>query len=200
MISDPEAYVIGVWSLSLVLVALALAWYLSHSAARLDRLHQKVEVARTALDVQLVRRSAAAIEAAAFLDPASALVVSDAATRAMAAAERADTAQARATRDPLEVPAELESLENTLTRALEVAFVAGPPDPQDPFATDSCRILGEACRRVQLARRLHNDAVAQALRVRRKPVVRWARLAGHAPMPQMIEFDDTTPPRLIDLD
>ena len=50
--------------------------------------------------------------------------------------------------------------------------------------------------RVQLARRFHNDAVAQALRVRRKRVVRWARLAGHASLPVMVEIDDSVPPGL----
>ena len=49
---------------------------------------------------------------------------------------------------------------------------------------------------MQLARRFHNDAVAQAVRVRRKPVVRWARLDGHASLPVMVEIDDSVPPGL----
>ena len=56
--------------------------------------------------------------------------------------------------------------------------------------------LVAASHRVRLARRFHNDAVAQALRVRRKPVVRWARLAGHASLPVMVEIDDSVPPGL----
>ena len=43
-----------------VIVLIALAWYLSYSAARLDRLHAKVEGAMSALDAQLVRRAEAA--------------------------------------------------------------------------------------------------------------------------------------------
>ena len=50
-----------------------------------------------------------------------------------------------------------------------------------------------AALRVQLARRFHNDAVKDVQRVRRKAVVRWFRLAGHAEMPQTIEFDDELP-------
>ncbi len=53
--------------------------------------------------------------------------------------------------------------------------------------------LRQACERVELARRFHNDAVAQAQRVRRKRVVRWARLAGHAWMPVTFEIDDAMP-------
>lgn len=192
--------------LAVLVALLVLGWYLSFSAARLDRLHHKVEAARVALDVQLVRRAAASIEVAAHLDPASAMLVTDAATRAMVAGEQAERDLADAGRDPLEVPPGLAAVENDLTRALQAAFPdAGPdgmgpaeevPDGPDPFRQDAVAVLGEACERVQLARRFHNDAVAQAQRVRRKRVVRWARLAGRAPMPQMIEFDDTPPPGL----
>lgn len=47
--------------------------------------------------------------------------------------------------------------------------------------------------RVQLARRFHNEAVAQAQRVRAKVLVRAVRLAGHAAMPQTVELDDAWP-------
>ena len=43
---------------------------------------------------------------------------------------------------------------------------------------------------MQLARRFHNDAVTDVRRVRRKRVVRWFRLAGHAEMPRTFEIDD----------
>jgi hypothetical protein len=67
---------------------------------------------------------------------------------------------------------------------------------EGPFAAQSLDLLTQACVRVQLARRFHNDAVAQALRVRRKRVVRWTRLAGHAALPVMVEIDDSVPPGL----
>jgi hypothetical protein len=65
-----------------VIVLLVAAWYLSYSAARLDRLHAKVEGAMSALDAQLIRRAEAALELAnsGVLDPASALLIADAAT------------------------------------------------------------------------------------------------------------------------
>lgn len=92
-----------------------------------------------------------------------------------------------------------EEVENDLTRALHAAF--GDPGQvtelrDAPLAAQSLDLLAQACVRVQLARRFHNDAVAQAVRVRRKPVVRWARLAGHASLPVMVEIDDSVPPGL----
>ncbi|MBL8928676.1 MAG: hypothetical protein JNL54_01005 [Kineosporiaceae bacterium] len=187
----------------LLAVLLVLGWYLTYTASRLDRLHAKVTAARTALDVQLLRRHMAAIEAGRHLDPASALLVTDAASRAMAAAEH-DEESRGPERDPLDVPDYLEPLESEVSRALTMAFPAGrdtldaaPADPfVDPFAEDARRQLVQACTRVQLARRFHNDAVAQAQRVRDKRVVRWAHLAGHAPVPQMVDFDDELPPGL----
>src|SRR3954466_16431247 len=75
------------WMLTLFAVPLVLGWSLSSSASRLDRLHHQVETLRAALDAQLARRAAAAVEAAPLLDPATGLLVADAATVALAAGE-----------------------------------------------------------------------------------------------------------------
>ncbi|HYJ75932.1 MAG TPA: hypothetical protein VEV65_10060, partial [Kineosporiaceae bacterium] len=180
------------WVLALVAVVLVLGWYLSYSAGRLDRLHHRVETLRAALDAQLARRAAAAVEAAPLLDPATGLLVADAAAEALAAGEtRSETEWLEAGG---QAP-QLEEIENDLTRVLHVAF----GDPVEvavlrdsaPLAAQSLLLLTQACTRVQLARRFHNDAVAAAVRVRRKPVVRWTRLAGHAAMPAMVEIDDS---------
>ena len=172
------------WLPLLLALLLVLGWYLSYSAARLDRLHHKVESARAALDAQLVRRCVAALEVAPFLDPASGLLLADAAAAALEAGERS-------------VPgADLEEAESDLTRVLEAAL----EDPahvealaRDPNALGALDVLRQACERVGLARRFHNEAVAQAQRVRRKRVVRWARLAGHAAWPVTVEIDDAPP-------
>ena len=50
--------------------------------------------------------------------------------------------------------------------------------------------------RVQLSRRFLNDVVRAARVVRRKMVVRYLRLAGHADWPATAEFDDTPPETL----
>ncbi len=172
------------WLPLVLALLLVLGWYLSYSASRLDRLHHKVESSRAALDAQLVRRCAAALEVAPFLDPASGLLVADAAASALETGERDALAP------------DLEEAENDLTRALEMALddarhVAALA--RDPAARQALTDLRQACERVELARRFHNEAVAQAQRVRRKRVVRWARLAGRAQMPRMVEFDDSPP-------
>lgn len=181
------------WSPLLLGLVLVLGWYLSYSAARLDRLHHRVESSRAALDVQLVRRGAAAVELAPLLDPATGLLLADAAARALTAGEQRDAPGG------IEPPAVAEDVENDLTRALHAAF-GDPADVaswrQQPLTSEALEVLRQSCVRVQLARRFHNDAVAQAQRVRRKPIVRWARLAGHAPMPVMVEIDDSLPPGL----
>ena len=75
----------------------------------------------------------------------------------------------------------------------------GSPDVQIALLTRRIAELTERVReaglRVQLARRFHNDAVKEVQRVRAKRVVRWFRLAGHADLPQTVEFDDTVPGR-----
>jgi len=182
-------------------VLLVVGWYLSYTASRLDRLHAKVSATRTSLDVQLLRRRMATIEAARYLDPASALILTDAASQALAAAETDEPSDAETDRgdgrDPLDLPPWLEPTENDLSRALRVVFddpvPADEETEQTPFAAEAREQLAQACTRVQLARRFHNDAVAQAQRVRDKRVVRWAHLAGRAPVPQMVEIDDSLP-------
>ncbi len=53
--------------------------------------------------------------------------------------------------------------------------------------------LDAACRRVQLSRRFHNDAVRACRQLRRQRMVRLFRLAGHTPWPETFEMDDSTP-------
>ena len=161
----------------------AVGWYLSYSAGRIDRLHHRVEGARSALDAQLVRRAEVAVELAAsgLLDPASGLVVAGAASEALASEESGVD--------------DREDAESDLTRALAAAL--GPETVAqlraDPVGTELLDRLLAACHRVQLARRFHNDAVVAARRFRGKRVARWARLAGRAGMPQTFEMDDESP-------
>jgi hypothetical protein len=178
---------------ALVVLGVFLAWYLSFSAARLDRLHHRVEGARATLDAQLVRRAEAAVELATsgLLDPASSLLVAAAASGALSAGEHesgTDTTGA----------AERETAESDLSEALQLALdgevvAAARGRGSGPAVLDR---LASACHRAQLARRFHNQAVMDAQRVRRKRIVRWAHLAGHASLPQTFEIDDELPPAL----
>ena len=65
------------WIVGGITIMVLIAWYLSYGAARLDRLHSRVEGALSVLDAQLVRRAEATLELAnsGCLDPASALLL-----------------------------------------------------------------------------------------------------------------------------
>lgn len=182
-----------------VLVLLVLGgWYLSYSAVRLDRLHAKVEGAVSALDAQLVRRAEASLELAGTggLDPASSLLLADAAT---AAAERQTEHPLRD--DPLDGQhfAGRESVESDLTWALEAALPEQTVTLLREGDSDAAAALARveaAALRVQLARRFLNDAVAEVRRVRAKWVVRAFRLAGYAGLPEPVILDDDLPSSL----
>ena len=175
-------------SLTVALVAAALlllvAWYLTFSATRLDRLHARLEGARSALDAQLLRRSSVSLQIAVSgrLDPATGLLLADAAheAREVAAADR-------------------DQAESDLSRALHAAFAE--PDAVAALGADAAgreqlHELASACLRVQLARRFLNDVVRAARVVRRKRVVRYLRLAGHAEWPAKPLLVYTPPPAL----
>ncbi len=173
------------WIIAALALVIFLAWYLSFSAARLDRLHARVEGALSALDAQLVRRASVSMQLATsgMLDPATALLLADAAH------------EAREAKEP-----EREQAESDLTKALLAAFAEPDVVPAldaDPVGRALAQELAAACLRVQLARRFLNDAVGAARVVRRKWVVRSLRLAGHAPWPPTFEIDDTPPATLV---
>lgn len=175
------------WSVDVLgtaVVVLLVAWYLSWTAARLDRLHARVEGARAALDAQLQRRASvtAHLATSGLLDPATAVLLAQAAHDAREA----------------EAP-EQEQRESELTAALCAAFDEPETTAEliaDPAGAALLGELGVACQRVELSRRFHNGAVRSAQVVRRKRIVRLLRLAGRAPMPQTVELDDATPAAL----
>ena len=171
------------WVFAVLFVLVVIAWYLSYTAARLDRLHVRLSGTLAALDARLVRRAEAAVELAnsGLLDGATALIVANAA---------ADSLEA-----PSEHGEEREQAESDLTEALDVALPAELVADlrEDPVGRDVIGRVTSACTRVQLARRFHNDAVTDVRRVRRTWTVRVFHLAGHTPMPHTIEFDDEVP-------
>jgi hypothetical protein len=92
-----------------------------------------------------------------------------------------------------------EMAESTLSRALRAAFDDADLVAEldgDPVGRELVRELAAAALRVQLARRFLNDVVRAARVVRRKRVVRYLRLAGHAPWPQNYEMSYTPPQAL----
>ncbi len=179
-----------------VIVLIGAAWYLSYSAARLDRLHAKVEGAMSALDAQLIRRAESTLELAnsGALDPASSLLLAEAATVSI---ER--TTEHPVGNDLLDGQhfGGREDVESDLSAVLRAALtedvVGGLHREPDGLADEALERISASGLRVQLARRFHNDAVRDVLRVRQKRVVRAFRLAGHATLPDRVDFDDELP-------
>ncbi len=183
------------WSVAVIAVLLAVAWYLSYNAARLDRLHARVEGALSALDAQLIRRAEAVLELAnsGALDPGSSLYLADAASESLEA-----TNERSLEHDLLEGQhiGGRESIESDLSQALQMSLTAEAISHLREDAVHGQAGLDRVAAagvRVQLARRFLNDAVTDVQRVRRKLVVRLFRLAGHADLPQTVEFDDDLP-------
>ncbi len=187
-----------IWTIIVLAVLALVVWgfYVSWRASRLDRLHNRVEAARTALDLALVRRSSAASELASsgLLDPATSLLLADAAHRAKQAP-----------------PAERDLAESDLTRALRAtvgdpgvraelaaddpANPANPPGPAiEPDARDGAvELLTEvedAARQVFIARKFYNDVAGRTIEARHRPLVRTFHLSGRAPQPEFFEMDD----------
>jgi hypothetical protein len=162
-------------------------WRIGALASRIDRLHHRVDLARASLDTQLLRRARAAeaLAASGQLDPASAMVLARAASNCRDA-DRVDLA-------------ERGIVESEMSRDLREVLA-------DPVAVEELRStyegrqlvddLAAACQQVTLARRFHNDGVQAARLLRSGRLVRLFRLAGNAPMPEMLEMDDAIPPAL----
>jgi hypothetical protein len=167
-----------------VLVGFLLALGLWRTADRLDRLRHRIEVARATLAAQLLRRSGVALELAAgdVLDPASRLLLIDAAHRARNAG-----------------PDDVEAVESALSEALR-AVLADPGHVRslraDPGPGPLVEELARTCARVELARRFHNDAVVAARTLRARRRVRWLHLAGRAGPLATVDLDDAPPAAL----
>jgi hypothetical protein len=186
----------------IVAIAAFLGVYVSWRAGRLDRMHTRLEAARAALDVTLVRRSSVALELASsgFLDPATSMLLAGAAHEARGSGDsemarmalaRTDVAQFELAETEL---AQFELAQSNLTRALRAAFAQ--PGVQDSLAgqdgaADLLAELEAAAHQVLVARKFYNTAVAVTREARHKPLVRVLRLAGNAGLPEFFEMDDS---------
>lgn len=172
------------WAVLAIAVVVTLLLWLSWTANRLDRMHHRIDVARASLDTHLLRRSGAALELATSgtLDPARSLLLVDAASEARAAED------------------DFESAESDLSEALRAVFADADEvhalrqdDAVGPLLTE----LAADCRKVELARRFHNDVVVSARALRSRRRVRWLRLAGHAAPLETVDLDDVPPSTLV---
>ena len=155
------------------LLLIFVAWYLSYSATRLDRLHHRVETSWANLDGLLQRRAAIAIEIARsdISDPASSLLLTFAAHQAREASVR-DRSQA----------------ETGLTGALGILLESGA-DTSGANEQALLLELKELTEKIKMAVAIHVDAVNRTQMVRKKWFIRAFRLAGHAPEPVTYEFE-----------
>ena len=164
------------WLILAVVLAVLVSMWVTFTLTRLDRLHARVDATWASLDAQLVRRAAALLHVAEAPD-----------TGAEAAHRVRYEAVAKAALNP-DQPQRRQAVENAVGRA--VAELAELPAliTDEPLAE-----LRETAARVLVARRFYNDAVrdTRALRARRIP--RLFKLAGHVPMPQFFDIDDTVP-------
>jgi hypothetical protein len=172
------------WGILIGLLVAFVVWRLSAKAGRIDRLHHRIELARASLDAQLLRRARAAeaLAASGLLDPASAIVLAQAASHAR--------------NTDLDDSVERGLVESELSRDLREVF-AEPESVEElrsvPEGDEIVSDLAASCRQVALSRRFLNDGVQAALLLRQGRVVRLFRLAGNAPRPQMFEMDDVAP-------
>ena len=163
-----------------VLILVLFGFWVSWRASRLDQLHNRVEAARTALDLALVRRSSASSELASsgLIDPATSLLLADAVRRARQGG-----------------PSERDLAESDLTRALRATL----GEPGLPRGTGRERgrpseLVDEmeaSAHQVYLARKFYNDLAGRTIDDRRRPLARRVlRLAGTAAPPEFFDIDD----------
>jgi hypothetical protein len=196
------------WTIIVLAILALVLWsfYISWRASRLDRLHNRVEAARTALDLALVRRASAASDLASssLLDPATSLLLADAVHRARQAN-----------------PAERDLAESDLTRALRATLgepgIRGELDngggdlapghgargqfsgqgsgrdgvAEEEGAEELFDEVEKAARQVFIARKFYNDVAGRTLDARRRPLARVLRLSGSARQPEFFDMDDT---------
>ena len=156
-----------------VSLAILIFWYLSFSASRLDRLHQRVETSWATLDSLLQRRAAIALDVArsSITDPATSLLLT------------ASAYQARG--------ADIEdrsSAESVLSGALGMMLA----ERESIVAKSDQALLHELEQltdKIKVAISIHVESVTRTQLIRSKLVFRLFRLAGTAPLPVTYEFE-----------
>lgn len=188
-------------AVGIALVVLAASAALVSLATRTDRLHNEVLRSRAALERLLHARATTALEIAnsGRLDPASALILADIATRALEDPnalvsdgldpnwEAVPTLGAIETRDRALVESELSRVLRVIVPQLR------RENAQDGELQELATRLVTQWYRATIARSLHNTRVVQGRELRLRWAVRTFRLAGHAPMPVVFDMDDALP-------
>ena len=168
-------------------------------ARRLDRLHQRILASRDSLSRLLLRRASEAdlltrsvgLENSGLADAARAYIQDGGDQLTTDGLDRRTAAQRQG--DRVEVATRLERA-SALSRAIRETLI---PDERariasDPLASARLEALDATCYRIELTRNVHNVDVAGVRALRSARMVKLLRLAGHAPIPEPIDFDDDT--------
>lgn len=168
-------------------------------ARRLDRLHQRILASRDSLSRLLLRRASEAdlltrsvgLESSGLADAARAYIQDGGDQLTTDGLDRRTAAQRQG--DRVEVATRLERA-SALSRAIRETLI---PDERarivsDPQASARLEALDATCYRIELTRNVHNVDVAGVRALRSARMVKLLRLAGHAPIPEPIDFDDDT--------
>jgi hypothetical protein len=151
----------------MIIVAVVLVWRITWLATRVHRATVRAERTWSVLDAALVGRAQRAAELVMMpgIDPAAALLVLDAVAAAL---------------EPELRHGERERAESDLSHVLDVVDAMRRVNPE----------LDVERARATMYRRLHNDAVATALSLRRRHMVRILRLARRSVEPRPFEMAD----------
>ena len=188
--------------LAIVFAVIALgvvAGFAITRARRLDRLHQRILASRDSLSRLLLRRASeadllsrsAGLENSGLADAARAYIQDGGDQLTTDGLDRRTAAQRQG--DRVEVAARLERA-SALSRAIRETLTL---EERARIASDSqasARLdaLDATCYRIELTRNVHNVDVAGVRALRSARMVKLLRLAGHAPIPEPIDFDDDT--------
>ena len=191
------------WLLVAIAVAVialgVVAGFAITRARRLDRLHQRILASRDSLSRLLLRRASEAdllsrsvgLENSGLADAARAYIQDGGDQLTTDGLDRRTAAQRQG--DRIEVATRLERA-SALSRAIRETLT---PEERariasDPQASARLEALDATCYRIELTRNVHNVDVAGVRALRSARMVKLLRLAGHAPIPEPIDFDDDT--------
>ena len=188
--------------LAIVFAVIALgvvAGFAITRARRLDRLHQRILASRDSLSRLLLRRASeadllsrsAGLENSGLADAARAYIQDGGDQLTTDGLDRRTAAQRQG--DRVDVATRLERA-SALSRAIRETLT---PEERariasDPEAGARLEALDATCYRIELTRNVHNVDVAGVRALRSARMVKLLRLAGHAPIPEPIDFDDDT--------
>ena len=191
------------WLLVAIAVAVialgVVAGFAITRARRLDRLHQRILASRDSLSRLLLRRASEAdllsrsvgLENSGLADAARAYIQDGGDQLTTDGLDRRTAAQRQG--DRVDVATRLERA-SALSRAIRETLT---PEERariasDPEAGARLEALDATCYRIELTRNVHNVDVAGVRALRSARMVKLLRLAGHAPIPEPIDFDDDT--------